>query len=348
MSNIRGRQRHNPWQYAFFVLGILFFFLILFNLPRLSIPLMVSYVMYLVFLPLVPKLQRIGIPNLFGRLIIVLTLLFVLIYPIVRLVPFVKNESSKMQNYLPKAEVYIKKYYFEAKNYVLEKYNYEVDDQILIDGIIVIKDFSQEFLLSLPSYFGNFLEWIFLVPIFLFFLFQDGRRFKRTVLKMVPNPIFERVYFLSTQFNKKIGDYIFAKVVEATILGTIIGVGLTIVDLRFSLLLGVIAGLTNIIPYVGPVVGTLPGLVVALVEFGPSPNLYAVALIYIIANAIDIALIFPILVSKIVDLHPVLVILSVILGSQLMGVAGMVISIPIAASIKLIIEEIYLEFYQRS
>ena len=67
-----------------------------------------------------------------------------------------------------------------------------------------------------------------------------------------------------------------------------------------------------------------------------------------IANAIDIALIFPILVSKIVDLHPMLVILSVILGSQLMGVAGMVVSIPIAASIKLIIEEIYLEFYQTS
>ena len=53
-----------------------------------------------------------------------------------------------------------------------------------------------------------------------------GRRFKRTVLKMVPNPIFERVYFLSTQFNKKIGDYIFAKVVEATIFGLIIGIGL--------------------------------------------------------------------------------------------------------------------------
>ena len=82
MSQIKGRQRHNPWQYAFFAFGILFFFLILFNLPRLSIPLMVSYVLYLVFLPLVPKLQRIGIPSLIGRLLIVLTLLFALIYPI--------------------------------------------------------------------------------------------------------------------------------------------------------------------------------------------------------------------------------------------------------------------------
>ena len=85
---------------------------------------------------------------------------------------------------------------------------------------------------------------------------------------MVPNPIFERVYFLSSQFNKKIGDYIFAKVVEATILGVIIGTGLAIMELRFSLLLGVIAGVTNIIPYVGTVVGIIPGVIVALVEFG--------------------------------------------------------------------------------
>ena len=117
-------------------------------------------------------MQRFGVSRLFGRLIIVLGLLFVFVYPIVKLIPFVKNESSKMQSYLPKAEIYIKKYYFEAKNFILNKYNYEIDDKILIDGIVVMKDVSQEFLLSLPSYLGSFLEWIFLVPIFLFFFYR--------------------------------------------------------------------------------------------------------------------------------------------------------------------------------
>ncbi len=348
MKRMTGQAKHNPSQYTFFFTSLALCFIVLFNLPRLSVPFIISFVLYLVFLPLVPKMQRFGVPRLFGRLVIVFGLLFVFVYPIVKLIPFVKNESSKMQSYLPKAEVYIQKYYYNAKSFVLKKYNYEIDDKILIDAIVVMKDVSQEFLLSLPSYLGSFLEWIFLVPIFLFFLLQDGRKFKRLVLKMVPNPIFERVYFLSSQFNKKIGDYIFAKVVEATILGVIIGTGLAIVDLRFSLLLGIIAGVTNIIPYVGPVVGIIPGIIVGLVEFGPTANFYGVFLIYVIANAIDIALVFPILVSKIVDLHPILVILSVIIGSQLMGVAGMVVSIPIAASVKLIIEEVYLEFYQRS
>ena len=69
-------------------------------------------------------------------------------------------------------------------------------------------------------------------------------------------------------------------------------------------------------------------------------------LLYIIANAIDIFFVFPILVSKIVDLHPVLVVISVILGSQYFGIVGMIVSIPMAAAIKLIIIEVYEETYQ--
>ena len=67
--------------------------------------------------------------------------------------------------------------------------------------------------------------------------------------------------------------------------------------------------------------------------------------IYIVVNVIDIAIIFPILVSKIVDLHPVVVVMSVILGSQYFGLVGMIVSIPIAAAIKLIGVELYEEFY---
>ena len=67
---------------------------------------------------------------------------------------------------------------------------------------------------------------------------------------------------------------------------------------------------------------------------------------FLIVNAFDLALVFPILVSKIVNLHPIVVVVSVILGSQMMGVVGMVISIPLAAAIKLLLTEIYKYLYQ--
>ena len=141
------------------------------------------------------------------------------------------------------------------------------------------------------------------------------------------------------------GGYIFAKFIEATIVGTIITMGLYILDIRFFLLLGLIAAVTNIIPYVGPLLGSAPGIVLVMAEYGMGPTTGGVVLLYLIANAIDIASVFPILVSKIVDLHPIIVVVSVILGSQYFGLVGMIISIPVAAAVKLIIHEIYSEVY---
>ena len=207
------------------------------------------------------------------------------------------------------------------------------------------KDKTTDILLKIPTYLGNVLEWVFLVPLFVFFMLKDGNRFKGAFLKIIPNSIFERIYYLSHQFNRQLGDYIFAKFVEASIVGFIITMGLVFMDVRFALILGIVAGVTNVIPYLGPILGTIPAIIFALAEYGMGPTFGAIAILYLVANAIDIGLVFPILVSKIVNLHPLIVVISVILGSSFLGVLGMVISIPVAAAVKLICIEIYKEFY---
>ena len=119
-------------------------------------------------------------------------------------------------------------------------------------------------------------------------------------------------------------------------------------DVRFALLLGLIAGITNIIPYAGPIIGFIPALLLSLVNSSAESTLWAISLLYFIANAVDIIFVFPILVSKIVNLHPLFVILGVMLGGQMMGITGMIISIPYIAAIKLILLEVYNELYETS
>ncbi len=106
--------------------------------------------------------------------------------------------------------------------------------------------------------------------------------------------------------------------------------------------------ITNILPYIGPFLGFIPALVVGLVDQNPNTTLGAMILLYVIANVIDLALVFPVLVSKIVNLHPLIVVVSVIIGSQFGGVVGMIVSIPFAAFLKLLFQEFYLELYGRS
>ncbi len=113
------------------------------------------------------------------------------------------------------------------------------------------------------------------------------------------------------------------------------------ISFPYAILLGVIAGLTNLIPYLGPVLGAVPAFLIAFVNGASSLQLALLAAVYIAAQLIDIGLLIPVLVAKIVNLHPVTVIVVIIAGAQTMGILGMIISIPLAGTLKVTVSTIY-------
>ena len=335
----------NILRIIFFVAVVSFSLLTLISIPRITIPLGLSYILFLFTFPIYERLVSLRVPKIIANLLIIFSLIFIVTSPLSRLLPLIESESQNFDSYLPKAEYYIKKYYYEVQAFIEKKTTYKISENILRDTLTASKGYFKEVALELPRIIGNVLEWFFIVPLFLFFMLKDFNAFKRLLLKITPNSIFEKFYAVGHQFNKKLGGYMAAKLFEASLLGVMITVSLYIAGVDFAFILGLVAALTNVIPYVGPVLGTIPGLIIVLAKYGPGQLFLVVSLIYLIANVIDLAIIFPILVSKIVDLHPVIVVLSVILGSQYFGLVGMVISIPMAAAAKLILQELFEEFY---
>jgi len=334
---------------------IIFFFLLIvicigfiWSLPRLSIPLMISYVLYLIVEPTIPHLIKLGFERNLAVIIIFLSLAIISIIPVVVLVPTIKMEVENVGIYLPKVETYVKTEYEEIQQIVLQKAGIEINNEYFKNALIYVTDNLQKIIINIPKLLASLLEWLLVIPFLLFFFLRDGFSFKRVILKLVPNEIFERTYYLSNELNKKIGDYIFAKFIEASIVGIIIFVGLLLMGVRFAFLLGIIAAFTNIVPYLGPFLGLLPAIILGLVEHGiQSPEFSGILILYLAANIIDLGFVFPILVSKMVNLHPIIVVISVIIGSHYFGVAGMIISIPLAAAFKLAVAQIYFEIYGR-
>jgi len=347
-DKIKARKKSEVFRFIFFFSIFVLAGLTLLNLPRLTIPLVVAYVFYLVMRPVVPWLVKRGIGRGASIGIVFLGMIFLTTYPVFKIVPTITEETKNFQYFLPKIEDYIRKNYKKLSGEIKKRTGYEVGDEVLTNSLRYGTLASKTVLLSVPQVLTSLIEWIFLVPFFIFFFLKDARSFKHNLLSLAPNSIFERSYFLFHQFNKKFGDYIFAKFIEASIVGFIITSGLLIMGVKFSFLLGLIAAATNIIPYIGPVIGMVPALAWGIAEFGMSPTFGAILILYLVANTIDLAIVFPILVSKIVDLHPLVVVASVILGSQYLGIVGMVISIPLAASMKLVLLEIYFELYSFS
>ena len=334
------------YRLLFFILVIIIGLYSLFALPRLSLPLLASYLCYLVLEPFVPRLTMLGMKRNVAVLLIMLGILVLSIFPIIKLAPIISTEVENIQYYIPKIEGYVYSQFDVLQAFLAKKFGFEIQDKYLPQGFTYVRNAVTNMLLKLPQFLASLIEWMFLVPLLSFFMLSDSDKLKRIFLKLVPNSIFERFYYIYHQLNKQIGDYIFAKFVEASIVGFIITLGLVLLEVRFSLILGIVAAVTNIIPYVGPLLGLIPALLLGMTEYGWSPQFGAIMILYLVANFIDMAIVFPLLVSKIVDLHPVLVVVSVILGSQYLGVLGMIICIPIAAAFKLILIEIYKEFYE--
>lgn len=133
--------------------------------------------------------------------------------------------------------------------------------------------------------------------------------------------------------QKKIGLWMQGQLLLAVIIGIIVFLGLTILGVPHALLLAVIAALFEIIPVFGPILAAVPAVMIAFVDGGVSLGFLTVAL-YVIAQQFENHLIYPLVVTRVVGVPPLLVILALIVGGELAGFLGIILSVPIAATIQ--------------
>lgn len=194
---------------------------------------------------------------------------------------------------------------------------------------------------------GDLLTNLILVPILTYFFLSDGPLLKKRFFQLIPNRYFESTYSVTTKISNSISDYLRAKLIEATLVGSMVMLGLALIGAPYSVLLGILAGVTNIVPYVGPFFGLGPALIVVGTDPAQASLFVPVLVVYGVANAIDNIYIFPVVVAKLVDLHPLLLIAAVTLGQEYYGLVGMLISIPLASAAKVMITEIAASLYPR-
>ncbi|MEK7134033.1 MAG: AI-2E family transporter [Patescibacteria group bacterium] len=137
----------------------------------------------------------------------------------------------------------------------------------------------------------------------------------------------------------KIGLWMQGQLLLALIMGILVYLGLTILGIKHALLLAVIAALFEIIPVFGPVLAAVPAVLIGFVDGGFTVGLLVVAL-YVIFQQFENHLIYPLVVTRVVGVPPLLVILALIVGAELAGFLGIILSVPVAAAIQEIAKDI--------
>lgn len=196
-----------------------------------------------------------------------------------------------------------------------------------------------------PELMGQALTWIFILPPLSFVLLNEGPAIQKRIFQLVPNRYFESFFLITHKIRESLSDYVRAKLLEAALVGLMVSLGLTLIQAPYVTVLGIVAGITNIVPYVGPILGFIPGLFAITLDPHSSSLIFSVVMVYVIANIVDTVLIFPLVVAKLINLHPLLLIAVVAAGQRYYGLIGMLISVPITAAIKVVIQEVYLMVY---
>jgi len=180
-----------------------------------------------------------------------------------------------------------------------------------------------------------------LVPFFTFFFLRDGRQMMRGLVSLAPNRHFEMVLDLYSNIGQQLAQFIRGRLIEALIVGMVVTLGLSFTDIRYAPFLGIFAGLANLVPYIGPLVGMVPGLLVALVDLGLGAEFWWIFIVYLPISQVivDNFILIPLLISRVANLHPIWVVIAVITGGKLYGVIGMIIGVPIFSIIKIAVIE---------
>jgi predicted PurR-regulated permease PerM len=171
-----------------------------------------------------------------------------------------------------------------------------------------------------------------------FYILKDLEYFKRLYNETAEALMKERKNQKLSNFfsdvNSVVSNFIRGQLLDALIVGILSSIGLSIIKLDFAVLIGMTAGISNIIPYFGPIMGSVPAIIVGLLSGSPVKALLAI-IVLVAVQQIDGALIAPRVVGKSVGLHPVFVMLSIIIGGAYFGLLGMLIAVPTAAITKM-------------
>ena len=190
-------------------------------------------------------------------------------------------------------------------------------------------------LASIPV-FVLVLIYAILVPLLVFFFLKDREAILGWLGAFLPRerPLLTRIW---EEMDEQVSNYARGKLIEILIVGAVSYFAFTLLSLNYAELLGLLVGLSVIIPYIGAMVVTIPVGLIALFQFGVGPDFYWVIFWYLVIQGLDGNVLVPLLFSEAVNLHPVAIILAVLFFGGIWGMWGVFFAIPLATLVKAVI-----------
>lgn len=327
------------------VVGVLIFLYVIYALRHILLYFIFSFVIALALRPLIDSLEEHKIPRPVSTLFIFL-LFFGLIFSVFFfLVPKTVFEIQNFLKFFDSSSPAFQKLLNNIQS-ILPSLNFQQTLKNSFDNFFS-KIFGQ--LLNTASgafrFLGGFINFVFVLIISFYFAIEKNISKKFSRILFFENKDAENKFLKGWRRAENIiSRWFYSYLILGTIIGIMVYIGLSILGLKYSFLLAILAGVLEILPLFGPIIAGIFGVIFALLQGGFSLALWT-ALIFVLVQQIENFVIVPYLMKVRIDLHPVLVIVILFVAGKFLGPLGAIVSVPLSAVLIALFKENYLDFF---
>ena len=337
--------------------GIALILWVLYLLKPVVVPFVAAFLIAYLFSPLVNVLHRIGLARWLSISIVFIGIGIVVTLVMWYLVPLVWQQLMYARDSIP-AGIHWINYTFlpwlsDSFNLVPMEIDTDQISSVVMDYIQTnySADSIQAMLLKLAQSGLNFIQiggTIVLIPIIAFYFLLDWDRMLDSLRRLIPRPYEKTTLTIVSECHSVLGAFVKGQFLVMVLLGVVYAVGLQLIGLEIGLIIGMIAGLCSIIPYLGFAVGIIAAVIATFFQFGIDWwQLVLVGIVFMVGQAVEGYILQPFLLGDKIGLSPVAVVFAVLAGAQLAGFLGMLIALPVAAVIVVLLRHIR-EYYEHT
>ncbi len=309
------------------VIGILVGLYILFLVREILFALFVSVLLASVIDPLATQFEKKRIPRFWAALLVYILLFGIIGVSLSVLIPVILRDVPQVTLQL---QEYIQNLSIHSKLPFLQDFS---------SNLIFTETQIQAIFSRIGEIFGGIFSFV-LVLIFTFYLVIQKDPLHHIVHSLVPDTHLNRVLASIQKVRDTLGAWFRGQLILGLISGTVTFIGLSLFGIKYAAISGLLAGVLEFIPYLGPIAAAIPALFFAFIQGGP--GLFLVVLIfYIVIQQIQNNFVVPKVMQKAIGLNPILSIVAVLVGAQFGGILGALIALPVATALKTILEDIF-------
>ncbi|TCB80775.1 chloramphenicol efflux transporter CxpE [Acinetobacter sp. ANC 4173] len=341
----------------FILAGIVLILWVLYLLKPVVLPFIVAFLVAYLFNPLVEKFHQIGLPRWLSISLVFIGIGVVFTLAISYLVPLIWQQLMYAKSSIPAGIHWLNDNFLPWLSRTFNLVQMEIDKHqlstVVMDYIQTnySADSLQAMALKIAQSGLSFIQvggTVVLIPIIAFYFLLDWERMLDSMRRLIPRPYEESTLKIVSECHSVLGAFVKGQFLVMLLLGIVYAVGLQLIGLEVGLIIGMVAGLASIIPYLGFGVGIIAAVIATFFQFGLDwMQLALVAVVFMIGQAVEGYILQPFLLGDKIGLSPVAVVFAVLAGAQLAGFLGMLIALPVAAVIVVLLKHVR-EMYEQS